>query len=425
MSFIPRILLLGVIVLGVIALTWVVAGSLLTGSARESMPPEDEQTGNANAVPVTVTPVKFQPIQRSVTVVGTLFGHEEVSISAKVEGRVRKIHHDVSDRVKPGEVIVEIDPTDSELAVKQAEKALLTELAKLGLMDLPGKTFDATTVPAVKQAKARLDKDETQYASAKKLKDTGALAQEVLDNVAADFRASEAEYANQLNQSGVILQSIQMKQVSLAIANQQLKDTLIRVPTPTTPIPDAEGKVAYAITHRLVAEGSYVRVGGEVCKAVIDRPLKLRVPVPEHHGGEIQVGQKVDVVVSAFPAPFSGTVARINPAIDASNRTFEVEIRIPNADGKLKPGGFARASIHTRLDAKAATVPLEAIVQFAGITKIFVVEGDRAKEMPVSLGVESTDFVEIIQPVIAPGAMVVISGQSALASDTPIVVRKK
>ncbi len=424
-SLFRRMVIPGLLLVGGIGLFWLIGGSLLTRGARESLSADVTPTRDPRIVTITASPVVFRPIQRSVVVVGTLFGYEEVAISAKVEGRVRKIHHDVAARVKPGEVIMEIDPTDSELAVRQAEKVLLTELAKLGLKAPPQKDFDATTVPSVQQAKARLDRDEGQFNRTKKLFDRGSLAQEVMDNATADFRAALAEYANQLVQTGVLVESIHLKQAALAIAQQQLTDTLIRVPTPTKPLPDANGSLTYAITQRGVAEGSYVRVGGEVCKAVIDQPLKLRVLVPEHHSGEVKLEQKVDVASSAFAHSFAGSVSRINPAIDPSNRTFEVEIRIPNKDGKLKPGGFARATILTRLDPQAATVPLEALVQFAGITKILLAEGDRAKEVRVSLGVESSDYVEVIEPTLPPGSQVVISGQSGLAANTPIVVREK
>ena len=95
-------------------------------------------------------------------------------------------------------------------------------------------------------------------------------------------------------------------------------------------------EVAYAITQRSVAEGTFVRPGTEVCKLVIDQTLKLRVPVPERYSTEVQLGQQVEVNTAAFPRPFTGTVTRINPAVDPTTRTFEVEIQVPNADGELE-----------------------------------------------------------------------------------------
>src|SRR5437870_668205 len=117
------------VLLGLAALA--VAGC---NNSREKLPPEAAGShADAGAVTVTVSPVSFQPVQRIVGVVGTLHGYEEISLGAKVAGRVRKIAHDMADRVKPGELLLEIDPTDYQLNVRQAQRSLQVELAKLGL----------------------------------------------------------------------------------------------------------------------------------------------------------------------------------------------------------------------------------------------------------------------------------------------------
>jgi len=102
-----------------------------------------------------------------------------------------------------------------------------------------------------------------------------------------------------------------------------------------------------------------------------------------------------------------------------------VEIEVPNPDAELKSGSFAKANIQTRIDAAAVTVPLKAVVTFAGITKLFVVENGKAKEVQVTLGVQSTDWVEVRTPALPAGARVVTSGQTALADGTPIEVRTR
>ena len=104
-------------------------------------------------------------------------------------------------------------------------------------------------------------------------------------------------------------------------------------------------------------------------------------------------------------------------------RAFEVEIEVPNGEGALKSGGFAKAAIQTRLDAEAVTVPLKAIATFAGITKLFLIEDGKAKEVQVTLGIQDVDWVEIRTPGMPKGATVVTSGQSALADGTPVTIR--
>jgi RND family efflux transporter MFP subunit len=392
---------------------------------RESLPElttaADREDG---AIPVTAEPARFRPVQRAVEAVGTLHGFEEVTISAKVEGRVRKIDHDMADRVKPGELLFQIDPTDYQLSVQQAEGALQVELAKLGLKEPPGPKFDLAHVPTVEQARARLDNAQAKLDRQRRLLTSRAVSTEDFDNMTSDFRAAQAELANQQMIARAGLATIQMKQTMLAVASQQMRDTEVHAPVPSQPVPGAGASVTYAITQRSVAEGTYVRPGAEVCRLVLDQTLKLRVPVPERHSAEVKEGQHVQVTCAAFAAPFEGKLTRVNPSVDPTTRTFDVEIQIPNPDGKLKPGGFAKAAIFTRLDQEAATVPLSALTTFAGVTKIFLAEHGRARAVPVTLGVQTTEWVEIATPALPRHAEVITSGQTLLATNTPITVRE-
>ncbi len=411
------------------AVLWATACCLMVAlgcsrQEREKLPAEaDASLENSQAVKVTVQPVTFRAVQRQVGVVGTLHGYEEISLGAKVMGRVRKISHDVADRVKPGEVLLEIDPTDYQLDVRQAQKSLQVELAKLGLLDLPSAKIDVTRVPTVIQAQVRRENAQTRMERAKTLVARKASPEEELTEKTSEFRVAQAEYDNQVLVAKTGIAAIQVKQEALAIARQQLQDTLIRVPEPSQPVPGAGKGVTYVITSRPVSEGSYVTSGTEVFKIVIDQPLKFRGPVPERKSGEVRLEQKAAVYTAAYQHPFSGVVTRINPSVDPQTRTFEVEILVPNTQGELKPGGFAKTAIYTEIDQHSATVPLEALVYFAGVTKIFLVEDGRAKEVQVTLGVQDTQWVEIASPKLPEGAQVVTSGQTAIAHGTEVAQR--
>lgn len=392
---------------------------------REGLPDIVPVMGREDgAIPVTIEPVRFRPVQRTVEAVGTLHGFEEVNLSAKVEGRIRKVDHDMADRVKPGELLIEIDPTDYLLSVQQAEGALQVELAKLGLKELPGPTFDLAKVPTVEQAHARLDNAQAKMDRQRRLLTSRAVSTEEFDNITSDFRSAQAEFSNQQMMARAGLATIQMKQTMLAVARQQMKDTEVHAPTPTHPVPGAGANITYAIIQRSVSEGTHVKPGAEVCRLVLDQTLKLRVPVPECHSAEVKEGQHAQVTSAAYAKPFEGTLTRVNPSVDPTTRTFDVEIQIPNPDGKLKPGGFAKAAIFTRLEHEAATVPLSALVTFAGVTKIFLAEHGRARAVPITLGLQTTEWVEIATPALPRHAEVVTSGQTLLATNTPVVVRE-
>ena len=404
---------------------FVTALSAGCNNSREKMPTESASAPTEpHSVKVTVQPVTFRPVQRMVGVVGTLHGYEEISLGAKVAGRVRKISHDVADRVKPGELLLEIEPTDYQLNVRQAQKSLQVEFAKLGLSELPGsKVVDVTRIPTVVQAQLKRDNAQTRLERTKTLVARKASPEEELTEKTSEFRVAQAEYDNQVLVAKAGVASIQVKQEALAISQQQLQDTLIRVPAPSQPIPGEDAAPVYAITSRSVSEGSYVMAGAGLFELVIDQPLKFRGRVPERKSGEVRLRQKAAILTAAYTHPFPGEVTRINPAIDPQTRTFEVEILVPNKQGELKPGGFAKTGILTEIDEHAATVPLEALVHFAGVTKIFLVEGGHAKEVQVTLGVQETKWVEIASPTLPENAQVVTSGQTAIANGTAVAVR--
>src|SRR5262249_59300611 len=106
-----------------------------------------------SSIAVTIAPVTYRAIQRTADVVGTFYGREEVTIAPKTAGRVVKIHHDVGDMVRPGEVLLEIDETDYLLAAEETQKAMESELARLGLSQLPTEEVDVDKLPTVVRAR--------------------------------------------------------------------------------------------------------------------------------------------------------------------------------------------------------------------------------------------------------------------------------
>jgi multidrug efflux pump subunit AcrA (membrane-fusion protein) len=410
---------------GILAMAWTLGYAGFGGSSREALPKEPAVPEvPAGAVAVTIESVSLRPVQRTIETVGTLHPFEQVLECAKVEGRVLKILHDVGDRVKPGDLLLEVDPTDFELSVRQAQRALEVEQAKLGLSEVPTNEFDVSQLPIVVEASVKATRAKERLERVRALVERSAMSKDELGNATSDFRSLTAEYQNQILMAKSGLATVQMKQEALAIVTQQLHDTRIVTPRPSKTDPKAIGDMTYAITSRSAAEGSFVRIGTEVFKLVIDRLLKLKVPVPDRYVSEVKMGQRVTVKTAAYDKTFEGTVTRINPSVDLTTRTFEVEIQVANPDGVLKSGSFAKAAIITRMDPETQTVPLDAVVRFAGITKIFLSDGDHARELQVTPGITTSQWIEIADPKLPLGAQVVTSGQSLLSDGLQIFVRQ-
>jgi len=115
-------------------------------------------------------------------------------------------------------------------------------------------------------------------------------------------------------------------------------------------------------------------------------------------------------------------VDRIAPAVDDRKRTFLVEIRIDNAEGLLRPGGFARGEIETHVDPEVVFVPQDAIVVALGLSKVFTVKDGKAVEHKVTTGAHDGSFLEVANGDLMPGDEVVVRGAARLAQGMAVQV---
>ncbi len=373
---------------------------------------------NNGTVPVTIDRVTIREIQRSIEAVGNLHGYDELTLKSKVSGRVAKIHHDFADKVQPGELLLEIDPTDVALSVEQSKRSLNSELAKWGFTEVPDDKIDLTKLPTVMAARLKADWTKSQLDRLKTLQSRGSVIAEEIEQARTNSLVAESDYSNQLLLARAGAATAQLKKAELDIAEQQLKETKVFLPVPR----DVPEGLRYTITERYVTPGAWLGVGTDLFRLVINETLKLRLTVPEKYAADVQVGQRVQVGTIAQSEPVEGIVARIGPAVDPQTRTFQVEAEVPNPNSVLKTGGFAKASVLIRA-ATAQTVPVSALITFAGVHKIFVVQGDQVKEVQVTLGQQTSEWVEIVSPTLPDGAIVVTSGQSKLADGSLIRVR--
>jgi RND family efflux transporter MFP subunit len=385
------------------------------------------------AVAVTVEPATPRPVRRTVHAVGTLYGREEVAVTTKVDGRIVRIRHDVGDTVKPGDTLLEIDPTDYELAAAQGRRNLELELAKLGLRELPAGEVDFAQLPTVAKAAAKERNAGSQRDRMRRLSG-GAASAEDRDSMEKEYAVAVAEYRQAVLDARATLAAARFQQAALDTLRQKILDCKVVVPTPSDA---AGGAVEFAVCTRGVSEGEMVRTmfaseTATLFKLVIDHPLKLKATVPDRHRAEVKVGQPARLRVESHPGQtFAGTVARVNPSVDTASRTFQVEVQVPNDDRALHPGSFAKVEILTHTDPAAVTVPEEAVIRFAGVTKLFAVKDGAACEVPVRTGptLELTEhgrkraWVEVTGELPA-GTPVVTSGHSRLAQGTAVRVRE-
>lgn len=395
--------------LGALAVLMVFAS---IGAACKSGSVGSAASGGPASEPRAVRLVPAEERQLSETVVGngTLAADEDSALAFKVAGRVASIRVDLGSVVRRGDEIGQLDTTDYQLRVQQAEAALQQARVRLGL-DPAGttETVDPETTGTVRQARAVLDEATKNRARGEKLAASGVISKADLDSYESVYRVAEARYQDALeevrNRQGVLFQ----RRSELEIARQQLTDTTLRAPF--------DG----AVSERVATPGEYLAAGAKVATLVRLHPLRLRAEIPEREAEGVKTGQAVIVLAEGQTEPSSGRVVRVSPVVNQQNRVLMFEIEVDNSAGRLRPGGYARAEIATSTTKSAVTVPASAVITFAGIQKVIMVKDGQATERNITTGRTEDDRIEVVSGLKAGEQIVADPGN--LAAGQPVVLQ--
>jgi membrane fusion protein, multidrug efflux system len=342
--------------------TLALSGAFLPLSCSRSAADRPRRTAE-DGVPVTVARVETVPLDRTLAVVGSLFAKDEATLGAQVEGRVERTLVDFGDRVTAGQDLALIDTTSYEALARQA--AANVARAQAGVIN------------AEQNLKRIRELQRDQVSSASELD----LATAQAEQARADLKAVEA---------------------ADAIARLNLDRSHV--------------KAAFdgAVAERIASAGDYLKVGSPLFRVVNDAVLKFIVQVPERYAARVQKEQRIRFNVDAWPGvDFEGGVYLISPSVNTTTRAFNVGALVPNPEQKLKANTFARGELLLERQVPTPVVPLDAVVNFAGVTKVFLVENGVARSRAVEVGRVQAGRQEILAG-LKPDETVVLSGQTKL-----------
>lgn len=187
------------------------------------------------------------------------------------------------------------------------------------------------------------------------------------------------------------------------------------------------------VTERISDPGSFVQSAGAnqasargLVRLVRDRSLRVMIPVPEVDIPMIRRGQAAEIIADAYPKkPFHGTVTRFASAVDARSRTMLTEVDIPNPDGRLRPGMYARVRLTLAIHQGALSIPSEAIMGPEDKRFVYVVKDGHAHRTPVTVGIDDGKTAQITSgiregdPVVVVGRDTLIDGAAVKSEPAP------
>lgn len=320
---------------------------------------------------VEVFEVVPRSVSYTVTAIGSLKTPEHVTISPKKAGIIDKIFVKEGDRVKRGQVLVQLDDVDARLQVQRAE-------AK------------------VQEAEALVENNRNTIGRYGKLFDTMVIPQQTYDDLVLKLKVDKAK--------------LDLAKVELDMAKQNLLDHRI-----VSPI---EG----VINLKIASLGEHVNVApkDEIITVVQMDPLELEFYLPENWVGKVHLGSKIQFTVKAFSEEkFTATLQFVSPTADPATRNVRLKAVIPNPHYRLKPGFFAEATVQTGINPKALVVPESALFSQEGRILAFVVQNGVAHRREVETGHRFEGKVEILKG-IQKGELVVTAGHEQLSEGTKV-----
>ena len=343
------------------------------------------------AKPVKTEVVHEETVRRVVEVVGTLTAVDEVTVSSEADGLVSRILHDLGDRVRAGDTLVELDREKADYNLAQQKAALDRALAQYGAPD-PQHLPPIEQTPDVQKAKAELVQARQSDDRAKELNARQLVPRQTLDDADAMLQSKQASYDSALQNARNLQANIAAANAAMKLADRQLRDTYIRAPF--------DG----FIEKRFVNLGQLVKgsLGTPIPVMALVRldPLKVTGEIPEKMVPWISVGQVVGLHVDAYPdRGITGKMSRISPAVNSATRAFPFEALIPNGDALLKPGTFARVRIETNKVDRILMLPYAALQYRYGVNRVFVITGDHVVAKELRVGERLGDRIEIVSGV--------------------------
>ncbi len=394
---------------------WIPLFAALLFSAACSKQPKMSRTESAApAAPasVRVAAAETRQMEKTISVTGALYPDETVTVSAEVPGRVAHLGADFGQYVSKGSVIAQLDPREFEIQLERSRASLAQALARIGLSSSQENVTPETT-PAIRQAQAQYEDARFKYESAKKLYKSGDFSEERYTEIEKGFRARQAALEGARDDLRTQLASIRSLKAEVSLLEKRLGDTTVRAPF--------DGSIA----AKLAAVGQYMKEGTPIFSLVKTSPLRLRVEIPETSVAAARVGTALSFTTDAAAgAEFKAVVRELNPSLEARSRSLTVEARLASNDHRLKPGMFVQVRLTLEGAAASVFVPKEALYTVAGLTKVFVIQGDKVVEHKVPPGIEMNGWVEVPAEIVKAGDLVAVNHLQLLIDGAQVKIAR-
>jgi len=335
---------------------------------------EDKKEAKEKVIPVAVRIAEKGSIEHRLEFTGIVDAWKKLNLIPDVGGKIAKINVEIGDRVSKGTVLAQLDQQTFKLRLEQAEGGYAV-------------------------AQAAFKNAEKNYRRALKLKKEGSMSSQQFEQIETGYQSAKAQ--------------LKSATAALDLAKWQVSVSVIRAP------------FSGVITAKYLNEGDMINpqmpsVPGVVQLMDLSR-LKVQVYASENEITLIKKGQVVLVHLNALDNVIRGVVTNVNMAANPATRTFLVEISVPNYNGLLKAGMFARVEIIVEEKNDTIIIPSDAVLGRVGDFHVFLVQDKKAVRRKVKPGIKQGTLMEILDGLV-PGDSIVVTGQEIVQHGSFVIV---
>jgi RND family efflux transporter MFP subunit len=302
----------------------------------------------------------------------------DTPIYARTNGYVKQWYVDIGASVKQGDLLAEIETPELDQQLQQARAGLKNAEANLQIADITAARWQ-------------------------NLLKTDSVSHQETDQAISDLHSKQA--------------LVDSNRANVARLEQLQAFEHIIAP------------VDGVITARNTDLGALIQADTTAPKEIFHlsaiQELRIYIPVPEVYASSVKTGDKVDVTLDAFPGQkFKGTLVRNANAIDPTSRTLNVEVDVDNSSGRLMPGAYAFVRFKVPATRGAVTIPSNALLFRAEGLRVGVVRNSRVALVPITIGQDYGDAVEVLSGLNARDA-VVVNPSDSLANGAEVQIENK
>ena len=398
-----------------------VAAALLSGCGKSKGKAQEAAEAPTK---VMVESASLGAIDQLVVGDAILYPVNQANVTSKIAAPVKRILVNRGDRVKAGQLLVEMESADLAAAVRESRSQY--EQSQAAYQTVTGATIpeDRAKVGAdLRAAQQAFDAAKRLYENRLALQKEGALAAKLVDDARVTMAQAQSLLETAQAQSRGVTQVSQRESQRSSEAQVNAAKAHFEAAEVQAGYAQVRSPISGVVADRSVYPGEMPAPGSSLLSIVDISKIVARLNVPVKEASAIQPGRPARI--AGPDGDIAGTVTVVSPAVDPSTTTVEVWIQAQNPGEKLKPGGTVRVTIIAETLRDTVVVPTSALLNADdGGQKVMVISSDSvAHERRVAAGVRQGDRIQIVSGVQA-GDQVVTSGGLGLEDKAKVAIQQ-